>query len=331
MATYTTRLRLEKQATGANSNTWGSRLNSNVFSLVDNAVAGYTTIALTDSTVTLSVSDGSADQARSSMLELTGTLTSNVGVVIPSVSKQYLVRNATSGSFTVTIKANGGTGSAVTQGTTGIVYCDGASVRAATGGAASRNIGTSVTEIADISIADARYTRISAANSFTGDNTFNSIVSVVGAATFAGDTTFSSLISVVGAATFSSAATFNASVTFNSAVQVSGAAKGTIITLTDGASVIVSMAKANTFVVTLGGNRTLGFPSPVPPGQSGMIYIYQDGTGSRTLAYTSCWRFAGGSTPTLTTDAAAVDMLTYSVRTSATIDAALVADLKVGS
>ena len=331
MATYTTRLRLEKQATGANSNTWGSRLNSNVFSLVDNAVAGYTTIALTDSTVTLSVSDGSADQARSSMLELTGTLTSNVGVVIPSVSKQYLVRNATSGSFTVTIKANGGTGSAVTQGTTGIVYCDGASVRAATGGAASRNIGTSVTEIADISIADARYTRISAANSFTGDNTFNSIVSVVGAATFAGDTTFSSLISVVGAATFSSAATFNASVTFNSAVQVSGAAKGTIITLTDGASVIVSMAKANTFVVTLGGNRTLGFPSPVPPGQSGMIYIYQDGTGSRTLAYTSCWRFAGGSTPTLTTDAAAVDMLAYSVRTSAAIDAALVADLKVGS
>jgi len=319
MATYTTRLRLEKQVTGENSNTWGTRLNTNVFSLVDTAIAGYTSVSLAGSTVTLSVENGSADSARSAMLELHGTLTSNVGVVIPSVSKQYLVRNATAGSFTVTIKAAGGTGTAVTQGTTGIVYCDGASVRAATGGAAEKNIGTSVTEIPDISIADARYTRISAANSFTGDNTFNSIVSVVGAATFG------------GAATFSSAATFNASVTFNSAVQVSGAAKGTIITLTDGASVIVSMAKANTFVVTLGGNRTLGFPSPVPPGQSGMIYIYQDGTGSRTLAYTSCWRFAGGSTPTLTTDAAAVDMLTYSVRTSATIDAALVADLKVGT
>lgn len=325
MATYTTRLRLEKQATGANSNTWGSRLNSNVFSLVDTAIAGYTSVSLAGSTVTLSVENGSADSARSAMLELHGTLTSNVGVVIPSVSKQYLVRNATAGSFTVTIKAAGGTGTAVTQGTTGIVYCDGASVRAATGGAAARNIGTSVTEIPDISIADARYTRISAANSFTGDNTFNSIVSVVGAATFAGDTTFSSLISVVGAATF------NASVTFNSAVQVSGAAKGTIITLTDGASVIVSMAKANTFVVTLAGNRTLGFPSPIPPGQSGMIYIYQDGTGSRTLAYTSCWRFAGGTTPTLTTSAGACDMLAYSIRTSAAIDASLVADLKVGS
>ena len=325
MATYTTRLRLEKQATGANSNTWGSRLNSNVFSLVDNAVAGYTTIALTDSTVTLSVSDGSADQARSSMLELTGTLTSNVGVVIPSVSKQYLVRNATSGSFTVTIKANGGTGSAVTQGTTGIVYCDGASVRAATGGAAARNIGTSVTEVPDISIGDARYATLSVVNTFATGNTFNAAVSVSAVAKFTGDTTFSSLISVVGAATFGGASTFN------NTVQVSGAAKGTIITVTDAASVIVSMAKANTFVVTLAGNRTLGFPSPIPPGQSGMIYIYQDGTGSRTLAYTSCWRFAGGSTPTLTTTASAVDMLTYSVRTSAAIDAALVADLKVGS
>jgi len=138
MATYTTRLRLEKQVTGENSNTWGTRLNTNVFSLVDTAIAGYTSVSLAGSTVTLSVENGSADSARSAMLELHGTLTSNVGVVIPSVSKQYLVRNATGGSFTVTIKAAGGTGTAVTQGTTGIVYCDGASVRAATGGAAVR-------------------------------------------------------------------------------------------------------------------------------------------------------------------------------------------------
>ena len=298
MATYTTRLRLEKQVTGENSNTWGTRLNTNVFSLVDTAIAGYTSVSLAGSTVTLSVENGSADSARSAMLELHGTLTSNVGVVIPSVSKQYLVRNATAGSFTVTIKAAGGTGTAVTQGTTGIVYCDGASVRAATGGVAVRNIGTSVTEIPDISIADARYTRISAANSFTGDNTFNSIVSVVGAASF------------------------------NNTVQVSGAAKGTIITLTDAASVIVSMAKGNTFVVTLADNRTLGLPSPVPPGQSGMIYIYQDGTGSRTLAYVSTWCFAGGTAPTLTTTAGAVDLLAYSVRTSTAIDANMLNDMK---
>ncbi len=133
MATYTTRLRLEKQVTGENSNTWGTRLNTNVFSLVDTAIAGYTSVSLAGSTVTLSVENGSADSARSAMLELHGTLTSNVGVVIPSVSKQYLVRNATAGSFTVTIKAAGGTGTAVTQGTTGIVYCDGASVRASVG------------------------------------------------------------------------------------------------------------------------------------------------------------------------------------------------------
>mgnify|MGYP003681053654 FL=1 len=88
------------------------------------------------------------------------------------------------------------------------------------------------------------------------------------------------------------------------------------------------MAKGNTFVVTLAGNRTLGLPSPVTPGQSGMIYVYQDGTGSRTLAYVSTWCFAGGTAPTLTTTASAVDLLAYSVRTSTAIDANLVADLK---
>ena len=88
------------------------------------------------------------------------------------------------------------------------------------------------------------------------------------------------------------------------------------------------MAKGNTFVVTLADNRTLGLPSPVPPGQSGMIYIYQDGTGSRTLAYVSTWCFAGGTAPTLTTTAGAVDLLAYSVRTSTAIDASMLNDMK---
>jgi hypothetical protein len=59
-----------------------------------------------------------------------------------------------------------------------------------------------------------------------------------------------------------------------------------------------------------------------------MIYIYQDGTGSRTLAYVSTWCFAGGTAPTLTTTAGAVDLLAYSVRTSTAIDANMLNDMK---
>lgn len=304
-STYTTRLRLEKQATGENSNTWGDRVNTNVLSLVDQAVGGYTTIALTSSTVTLSVENGSIDQARAAMIELTGVLTSNVGVVIPSVSKQYLVRNATSGSFTVTFKTLGGSGTAVTQGNPSMIYCDGASVRGATGGAASRNIGTSVTEIPDISIADERYVKIAGDTTITGGKTFTSAVCVTGSFKNTG------------------AATFTSTVNIDNTVDVSGAARGTIITLTDAASIIVSMALGNTFVVTLGGNRVLNTPAQAKAGQSGLIYIYQDGTGSRTMSYGAGWKFSGGTAPTLTTTASAVDLLSFSVRTSTAIDAEL--------
>jgi hypothetical protein len=291
-STYTTRIRLEKQATGENSNTWGSRLNSNVFSLVDQAVAGYTSIALAADSVTLSVENGSVDQARSAILELHGTLTSSVDVIIPSVTKQYLVRNNTSGAFSVTMKCAGGDGTAVPQGYVAIMYCDGVSVRSAFGTGASRNIGTSVTEIPDISIADARYVQTSSDSTITGSKTFTSVTN------------------------------------FDNVVNVSGAARGTIITLTDAACIAVSSSNANNFVVTLGGNRTLKAMTPAQPGQTGLIYVYQDGTGSRTLAYNSVYKFAGGTAPTLTTTASAVDILSYSVRTSTAIDTELKADFK---
>jgi hypothetical protein len=303
-STYTTRIRLEKQATGENSNTWGSRLNSNVFSLVDQAVAGYTSIALAADSVTLSVENGSVDQARSAILELHGTITSSVDVIIPSVTKQYLVRNNTSGAFSVTMKCAGGDGTAVPQGYVAIMYCDGVSVRSAFGTGASRNIGTSVTEIPDISIADARYVQTSSDSTITGSKTFTSV------------TNFDNIVNVSGVTNFSNI------------VNVSGAARGTIITLTDAACIAVSSSNANNFVVTLGGNRTLKAMTPAQPGQTGLIYVYQDGTGSRTLAYNSVYKFAGGTAPTLTTTASAVDILSYSVRTSTAIDAELKADFK---
>ena len=72
------------------------------------------------------------------------------------------------------------------------------------------------------------------------------------------------------------------------------------------------MSLGNNFSVTLAGNRTLGDPSNVTAGQSGVIVVTQDGTGSRTLAYAGTkYKFAGGAAPTLTTTAAAVDVLAY--------------------
>jgi hypothetical protein len=103
--------------------------------------------------------------------------------------------------------------------------------------------------------------------------------------------------------------------------------RGAITALTDGATITPDFAVANNFSVTLGGSRTLANPTNLTAGASGCIWITQDGTGSRTLAYGSQWDFTGGTAPTLTTTAAAVDCLAYSVQSSSRITATLITNL----
>jgi len=102
--------------------------------------------------------------------------------------------------------------------------------------------------------------------------------------------------------------------------------RGEITVLTDGATITPDLADSNNFSVTLGGNRTLANPSNITAGQSGSIFITQDGTGSRTLAYGSNFDFAGGTAPTLSTTAAAVDRIDYVVRTATSIHAVFTAN-----
>jgi hypothetical protein len=103
------------------------------------------------------------------------------------------------------------------------------------------------------------------------------------------------------------------------AQSFTAAQRGAISALTDGATITPDFAVANNFSVTLGGNRTLANPSNLTAGQSGSIFITQDGTGSRTLAYGSQYDFIGGTAPTLSTAAAAVDRIDYVVRTTGSI------------
>lgn len=99
----------------------------------------------------------------------------------------------------------------------------------------------------------------------------------------------------------------------------SAAQRGTITTLTDGATVTPDFAASNNYTLTLGGNRTIANPTNLTTGQSGSIFLVQDGTGSRTVSWGSYWDFAGGTAPTLTTTAAAVDRIDYVVRSSTSI------------
>ena len=100
---------------------------------------------------------------------------------------------------------------------------------------------------------------------------------------------------------------------------VTGGVRSNIVTLTDAANISYDMDDGNNATVTLGGNRTLDNPSNITVGQSGSIFIVQDGTGSRTLSYGSAFDFASGSAPTLSTGANQVDRIDYVVRTTSSI------------
>lgn len=107
----------------------------------------------------------------------------------------------------------------------------------------------------------------------------------------------------------------------------SAAQRGAITALTDASSITPDFSAANNFSVTLGGTRTLENPTNLVAGQSGVIFISQDGTGGRTLSFGSYWDFSGGTAPALTATASAVDCLVYAVRSSTSIHAQLITNL----
>ena len=305
-SSYTSRIRLTKQADGENPNTWGTILNNQVIDLLDDAIASYTTISIgSAATVTLTENEGAADQSRSAFIELTGSVggaNNTISLIIPAKSKSYVINNKVSANTTasdiVKMKTAGGDGYDIELGAVGLVICDGTSVHSLNatgfnlGTAASADIGVCTTNVPDTSLADIRYLRVS-----TSSN-----VSLIGSKF------------IVGA---------SVSTPGNFVIGTNARAYNPIVTVTDAACISVNMALGNNFVVTLGGNRTLKKPANCTVGQGGNIYFIQDGTGSRTLGYNTAWQFVSATVPTLSTGAADVDMLVYNARSSATIDAVL--------
>ena len=105
----------------------------------------------------------------------------------------------------------------------------------------------------------------------------------------------------------------------------SKAQRGAISPLTDASTVTPDFAASNNFVLTftssVGNSRTINNPSHLTAGQSGSIFLVQDGTGSRTVTWDSYWDWAGGAAPTLSTGANQVDRIDYVVRTTGSIHA----------
>ena len=113
-------------------------------------------------------------------------------------------------------------------------------------------------------------------------------------------------------------------------VEISGNATNPLTSLSDGSTITVDFGASCNFTVTLGGNRTFGDPDNLNSsvGSSGSIFIVQDGTGSRTASFHADYKFPGGTAPTLSTAASAVDRLDYIVRANNDVHCVVTLDVK---
>jgi hypothetical protein len=131
VSSYSTDLKLELMVTGENAGTWGDITNTNL-NILQQAIAGYESVALNATTgATLTFSNGVTSNGKNAVIELTGTITGNVSVIIPDgIEKTYLVKNNTTGAFTVQIKTSSGTGPTFATNDKGIklVYSNGTDV-----------------------------------------------------------------------------------------------------------------------------------------------------------------------------------------------------------
>jgi hypothetical protein len=303
-----TDLGIELMATGENSGTWGDKTNTNL-NIINQAAAGYQAISIAGgaNTTTLGIQDGSSDTAgntnaaRNLIIELTGTITGNQVVTVPdSVEKSYIIKNNTTGTFTVEFKTASGTG--VTFGTTDkstkILFADGTNIV---------DTGTvSLTGVQTLTNKTLTSPKINEAVEVTATATELNILDGVTATT--AELNYSDIVTL---GTTAASKVFTADA--NNLTTVSGAVANVEDTLTDGATITWDVIDSPVAKVTLGGNRTLSAPSGTTPiaGQFISLTVIQDATGSRLLTWNSAYEFTGDVAPTLTTTASKADVFVF--------------------
>ena len=105
----------------------------------------------------------------------------------------------------------------------------------------------------------------------------------------------------------------------NAKLYIRGSVTTETTAMTDAATIYPEFTSNNNFSVTLGGSRTIANPNTPVPGQTGLFYLQQDGTGSRVVSWGSSYRFSGNTAPTLSTSANTVDVVAYAVKNTTSI------------
>jgi len=130
-STYSTNLALELIGTGDQAGTWGTTTNTNLGTLIEQAISGYVTQAVTTgNTTTLTIPNGATGVGRNMYIELTGTGGTNTVLAVPANKKLYFIFNNSTGA--VTVKVTGQTGVSVAAAEKKILVSDGTDIVEAT-------------------------------------------------------------------------------------------------------------------------------------------------------------------------------------------------------
>jgi hypothetical protein len=131
MSTYSPSLRIQLITTGDQAGVWGETTNTNLGTLIESAIAGYTSVSVTTANQALTANDGLPDESRNMVLALTTTTTAAFAVYAPPAEKLYVIYNASAYAATIynsTVLGNttaAGTGVVVPAGRTLAIWSDG--------------------------------------------------------------------------------------------------------------------------------------------------------------------------------------------------------------
>jgi len=226
-STFSPSLRIELIGDGEQDGLWGQTTNNNLGSLIEQAIAGVTTVDVTAADVTLTSYNGTLDEARSAVLVVNGSNTVTRNITIPDEPKTYIVTNNT--TQTVGIKTSSGSAFNCLTGTQTTLYCDG------NDGVFGASTFTTYNTLTNPLITGIRETTTISATAATGTINYNTLTQAVLYYTSnatanwtlnfrgSGTQTLNSLMSTGQSFTATFMATQGATAYYNSAVQVDGA------------------------------------------------------------------------------------------------------------
>lgn len=297
-SSFTTNKSIEKPAYNdyaSNPTGWSGPVNAD-WDIIDKAFGGVLSLNATGSVGTVNLT---VDQAQNLIITISGAMTGNAVYRLPLnsgstgiVGGQWIIRNTTTGSFTVTVSpvSGGGTSVTIPQGETVSIFSDGT----------------------NIALAD---NPTSTVNAILATRDVIAGVGLTGGGALSADVTLTA-----DQATSANWRENVANKLLNPNAVWSAMSEVTLTEPTPPSTTFAwDMSAGFDFVLTLNGNRTLANPTNTKVGQKGRLIIQQDATGSRTLTWGSNFKFANGTAPTLSTAASATDVLYYDVRSSSYI------------